>query len=358
MHPRRPSRSRPVPAKRPAAEFEALFALAMADMPWPGAVAVSGGADSLALMHLLTRWARASKRAAPLVLSVDHGLRRQSAADARSVARWAKVLGLACEILTVRGKKPKSDIEAWAREQRYRLMGERLQRHGLTALYVAHHQDDQAETFLLRLARGSGVDGLGAMRRLGAFPLPGFEALTLARPLLTMPRKPLRDFLGHHKQDWLEDPMNDQTRFARNRIRALLPSLEAAGLTTERIADAALHLARAREALDMVTAAVLARVCRRQDQMFLLDPEALTAAPREIGLRALAGLLRTVSGTAYRPRFDGLERLFDRLAASALGGGVTLHGCQIAPAPRRLQPFGPKTLVIARESTRRSRRKT
>jgi tRNA(Ile)-lysidine synthase len=304
-------------------------------------------------MHLLARWARAGKRPKPLVLSVDHGLRPQSGRDAKAVARWAKVLGLNSEILTVKGKKPKADIEAWAREQRYRLMGERLKRHGLAALYVAHHQDDQAETFLLRLARGSGLDGLGAMRRLSAFPLPGFEASILARPLLTEPRAGLRDFLSRRKQDWLEDPMNDEPRFARGRIRALLPALEAAGLTAERISDAALHLARAREALDMATAAVLARVCRRQDGMFLLDPEGLAAAPREIGLRALAGLLGTVSGTAYRPRFDSLERLFDRLAASTLGGGATLHGCQIAPAPRRLQVFGPKTLVIAGESSRR-----
>jgi tRNA(Ile)-lysidine synthase len=307
-------------------------------------------------MHLLARWARAGKRAKPLVLSVDHGLRPQSESDAKKVARWARALGLACEVLTVRGKKPKSDIEAWAREQRYRLMGDRLRRHGLAALYVAHHQDDQAETFMLRLARGSGLDGLGAMRRLSPFPLPGFEALTVARPLLTEPRASLSDFLTRRKQDWLEDPMNGEVRFARNRIRALLPTLEAAGLTSERISGAALHLARAREALDMATAAVLARVCRRQDEMFLLDPEALAAAPREIGLRALAGLLGTVSGAAYRPRFDRLERLFDRLAASALGGGATLHGCHIAPAPRRLQVFGPKTLVITRESSRGPRR--
>jgi tRNA(Ile)-lysidine synthase len=173
-----------------------------------------------------------------------------------------------------------------------------------------------------------------------------------------LPRALLRDFLGNLKQDWLEDPMNGDTRFARNRIRALLPSLEAAGLTTERIADAALHLARAREALDIATGAVLARVCRRQGQIFLLDPEALGAAPREIGLRALAGLLRTVSGAAYRPRFDKLERLFDGLAAFALGGGATLHGCHISPAPSRLQAFGAKTLVIARETSRSSRRKT
>ena len=324
----------------------------MADMPWPGAVAVSGGADSLALMHLLARWAVTQKRDKPLVLSVDHGLRATSAAEAKKVARWAKALGLACEILTVKGKAPKSGIEAWAREQRYRLMGERLKRHGLGALYLAHHQDDQAETFLLRLGRGSGLDGLGAMRRLAAFPLSGFDDLALVRPLLAAPRDALRAFLAGRKQQWLEDPMNGEMRFARTRIRALLPALAEAGLSAERIADAALHLARAREALDMATAAVMARACRRQDNLMLLDPAALAAAPREIGLRALAALLGTMSGEAYRPRFEALERLFDRLAAGTLGGGATLHGCRLGPAPRRHQQFGPKTLVITRESSR------
>ncbi len=326
----------------------------MADMPWPGAVAVSGGADSLALMHLLARWTgkQTKSLAKPLVLSVDHGLRRESAAEAKKVARWAKALGLAHEILTVKGKKPKSDIEAWARQQRYRLMGERLKKHGIAALYVAHHQDDQAKTFLLRLSRGSGLDGLGAMRPLAAFPLPGFEGLSLVRPLLALPRPRLREFLLSHKQDWLEDPMNGQTRFARSRIRALLPALEEAGLTAQRIADAALHLARAREALDMATAAVLARACRRENGVLLLDAQALAAAPREIGLRALAGLLGNTGGQVYRPRFEALERLFDRLAGGALGGGATLHGCRIAPAPRRLQHFGPNTLVISREVPR------
>ena len=329
----------------------------MADMPWPGAVAVSGGADSLALMHLLADWAASGKRPKPLVLSVDHGLRRQSAGEARKVARWAKALGLRHEILTVKGKKPKSDIEAWARDERYRLMGKRLGKHGLTVLYVAHHQDDQAETFLLRLARGSGLDGLGAMRKLAAFPLPGFQHLSLARPLLSLPRAALRDFLKRRKQDWLEDPMNGEARFARSRIRALMPALEEAGLTSQRICDAALHLTRAREALDLATAAVLARACRKEGDLLLLDSQALAAAPREIGLRALAGLLGTLSGAPYRPRFDALERLFDRLAGGTLAGGATLHGCRIAPAPRRLQHFGPNTLVMSRESSRGTDRK-
>jgi tRNA(Ile)-lysidine synthase len=324
----------------------------MADMPWPGAVAVSGGGDSLALMHLLADWARAGKKPAPLVLSVDHGLRKESAGDARKVARWAKALGLKCEILSVKSAKPGADIEAWAREQRYRLMGERLAARGIAALYVGHTEDDQAETFLLRLARGSGLDGLSAMRRLAPFPLPGFENLTVARPLLGHRRELLRGYLSARRQSWLEDPMNGEARFARSRIRSLLPALADAGLSTRRIADAALHLARAREALEMATAAVLLRVCRGEVDLLLLDAVALTAAPREIGLRALAALLKVKAGAAYRPRFEALERLYDRLAKGKLGGGATLHGCRLAPAPRRHQAFGPDTVVITRESSR------
>jgi tRNA(Ile)-lysidine synthase len=328
----------------------------MAAMPWPGAVAVSGGGDSLALMHLMAGWAKARGVAPPLVLSVDHGLRPESGKDAKSVVRWAKEAGLDAEILTVRGRRPKSDIEAWARAARYSLMARRLARHSLKALYLAHTEDDQAETFLLRLARGSGLDGLSAMRMLSPFPLAGFDGLVLARPLLNIPREALRGYLKAKSQDWLEDPMNDEVRFARSRMRALLPALAGAGLSPRRIAAAAAHLGRAREALELATAAVLVRAVREQDGLLLLDSGALGATPREIGLRALAATLKTVSGAAYRPRFESLERLFDRVSSGRLGRGVTLHGCRIGPAPVRHQLFGPKTLVITRENSRKPAR--
>jgi tRNA(Ile)-lysidine synthase len=228
-------------------------------------------------------------------------------------------------------------------------MARALARHRLTALYLGHTEDDQAETFLMRLSRGSGLDGLGAMRSLAPFPFAGLEKFFLARPLLTVPRPILRDHLKALGQSWLEDPMNSEARFTRSRMRALLPSLAAAGLPSRRLAQAAAHLARAREALDLATAAVLARACQPADGGVLLDPTALTAAPREIGLRALAALLQKVSGEGYRPRFESLERLFDRLTA---GRGATLHGCRVALAPRGRRVFGPKTLVITTESSR------
>jgi len=326
-----------------------MEALLAAGAPWPGAVAVSGGGDSIALMHLLAHWAQATGREPPHVLTVDHGLRDNSAADARKVSGWAKRAGLKAIALRWTGPRPKSDIEAAAREARYRLMGKHVRKKKLTALYVGHTRDDQAETFLLRLMRGSGLDGLAAMRAVAPYPLPGYRDLCIVRPLLALERDAVREHLRANDHAWLEDPMNEEDRFARVRLRQLWPQLEQAGITRARVAAAAGHLTRAREALEGVTAAVLARAVRRVENTVHVDPGALTSAPREVGLRALAQLLMIVSGQSYRPRFERLERLFDRIDTKEIGRGVTLHGCKIATAPSNKGAFGPGTLVIARE---------
>jgi tRNA(Ile)-lysidine synthase len=319
------------------------------------AVAVSGGSDSLALMHLLAAHARAARRAPPVVLTVDHGLRSGSSKDAAKVLAWARALGLPAHRLSWRGDKPQKGIEAAAREARYGLMGTWLKKKGIATLFVAHTQDDQAETFLLRLARGSGLDGLAAMRAHAPWPVPGFEDLSVARPLLGFGRAELRAWLAARGQDWLDDPMNDDPRFDRVKFRRAAALLAEAGLSATRIADAAAHLARAREALEAATEAVLLRACRagRDGEGIFLDPQALVAAPRELGLRALARLLMQVGDKPYRPRFQSLERLFGNIAGGTLSGGITLHGCRIAPARARQWIFGPQTLVIAPENSRR-----
>ena len=321
--------------------------------PW--AVAVSGGSDSLALMHLLAAHARAAKTAKPVVLTVDHGLRAGSAADARKVARLAKLVGLKATILSWRGKKPKAGIEAAAREARYRLLGAWLARHRVATLFVGHTQDDQAETFLLRLARGSGLDGLSAMQTRAPWPVPGFPQLSVARPLLSFGRQELRDYLTVLGQSWLDDPMNQDMAFDRVKIRKAGAVLAEAGLSSVRIAAAAAHLARARETLEIVTGAVLARAVRpvgdRVQDGLLLDPIAIAAAPREVGLRALAAVLMAVSGQAYRPRFDSLERLFNRISGGGFKGGATLHGCQLGPGPGN---FAPRDLLVRRERPRKT----
>jgi tRNA(Ile)-lysidine synthase len=325
----------------------------MADhAPAPWAVAVSGGGDSLALMHFLRGFAKARKLPLPIVLTVDHGLRKTSARDAKKVQAWAKQAGLVAHVLIWRGKKPQSDIESAARQARYRLMGDWLVKNKIAALFVGHNLDDQAETFLLRLARGSGLDGLSGMVRRAPWPLPGFAQLHLARPMLGFGRDELRAHLSGLGQSWLDDPMNDDESFDRVKIRKIRAALAKAGLMPARIALAASHLARARESLEIMTEAVLKRAAQpSKDGSVLLDAAALAAAPREVGLRSLASVLMTVGGQSYRPRFESLERLFDRITGMGLGGGGTLHGCQLRPLPKLFAPF---SLAVTRENPRKT----
>jgi len=318
---------------------------------WPGAVGVSGGGDSVALMHLLADWAAAQNRPPPIVLTVDHGLAPGSRQRARAVIDAARALKLEATLLAWKGDKPLSDVEAAARQARYRLMGDWCRKHAIKALYIAHTEDDQAETFLLRLARGSGLDGLCAMRPAAPWPVPGFEELSLLRPLLGMTRADLRQSLTARGIGWQEDPMNADTRFARIRLRQLRPALEEAGLSAARIAAAAKHLSRARDALELQTAQLLAAATRRDGQNLLIDRAALKSAPRELGLRALADLLKGEGKQVYRPRFEQLEALYDALEDTKFRAR-TLHGCRLGPAPRRSAAFGAGTLMLAPEQGR------
>ena len=320
---------------------------------WPGAVGVSGGGDSLALMFLLADWAADLGLPPPVVLTVDHALRRRSKTVAESVVSRARRHGLVAHVLPWKGRKPRVDIEAAAREARYRLTGDWCRRNGIRSVFLAHSMEDQAETFLLRLIRGSGVDGLAAMSPVATFPTQDCESLRVIRPLLDFPRARLRGYLSNRGETWFEDEMNADIRFARARLRQNWPALQKMGFSAERIAAAARHLSRARSALDRDTQNLLACAARPQGKSVFLDAEAIAAAPEEIGLRAMAHVLMQVSGQFYRPRFDRLERLVAAVRLHRLEGGRTLHGCCIKPAGKRVAFFGPRTVCIAPETGRR-----
>ena len=306
------------------AEAGRLFA-SLSDVP-KLAVAVSGGADSTALMLLLARWRAASGDRPELsIFTVDHGLRTESRKEAEQVGEWVRALGLAHEILTWQGDKPKSNLQAEARAARYRLLAEACHRHGIPVLASAHHREDQAETVLLRLIRGSGVDGLSAMdaesRTLG---------IRLVRPLLDVARVRLEATLSMAGQDWIEDPSNEDRRFARVRVRALLAALAKEGLTAERLAATARQMRRARLALDAAADELADRAARLDPAGFgSIDHGPLLAAPEEIALRLLARVLMAVGGSPYRPRLKRLERLHEALKGTG-EGRWTLAGCRIA----------------------------
>ena len=309
------------------------------------AAAVSGGADSLALALLLRPWVEA-QGGRLTALTVDHRLRPGSAAESRRVGRILRPLGIAHRILTWEGPAPARNIQAEARRIRYDLLGEWCARHGVLHLALAHHLEDQAETLLLRLGRGSGLEGLAAMPALGEGVM-----LRVLRPLLTVPKARLVATLTERGLSWIEDPSNADVRHARVRLRKLDRALSAEGLTAARLAATAGRLGRARQAVeDQVSALLLRAVRLRPEGYGELDPKLISAASDEVALRGLARLLRSLGGQAYAPRLERLERLLQRLREGLAQGtirGMTLGGCRLLPRGGR-RPY----LLVVRETRR------
>ncbi len=286
------------------------------------AVAVSGGPDSLCLTLLADRWARARDGRVEAV-TVDHGLRPESTAEAKQVGRWLKARGIRHRVLCWAGDKPGADIAAAARAARYRLIVDWAAGQGILHLLLAHHRDDQAETLLLRLGRGSGVDGLSAMA--GIVEL---GELRLLRPLLDVPKVALVAWLAAEGQGWVEDPGNRAGVSARSRVRL---ALEQEGLSPRRLAETARRMARARQALDSAATGLAAQAVEAHPCGFLrLDPHFLADVPAELQLRVLARCLMTVSGDPYPPRLERLERLAEAVFHNTSARGQTLHGCRLA----------------------------
>ena len=294
------------------------------------AVAVSGGADSTALALLLNDWALA-RGGQVTALVVDHSLRTGSAAEARATAKLLSDQGLGARLLRSPGPRPRANVQAEARAARYRLLTEWCRRHGVLHLALGHQRDDQAETLMLRLGRGSGLDGLAAMA-----PVVELADLRLLRPLLEVPREDLEATLRARNVAWIEDPSNRNRNHGRVRMRHLKDALAAEGLTAARLAATAGHLARARAALEWAVADLLARAATPDPAGFLwLKSEAFAPAPPEVRLRALARVLMMVGGADYAPRLASLTRLEGRIL-SGPRRAATLGGCRILPRKGRL----------------------
>lgn len=390
------------------------------------ALCVSGGADSMALMHLVARWSQrpvaqaawreveaqrqalkarsleadlspmrpASFTAVPLddwmadgrgngaaaseavgwapvvVLTVDHGLRPESADEAAFVAREAARLGFPHRTLTWRSEKPSTGVQQAARTARYGLMsdlldaecwawadrGERMfgdpaaepitqpdhpQAAGKRILVTAHHVEDQAETFLMRLARGTTLDGLTAMRPLETFwtaperSRSYRSAHQVARPLLGVSKAALTGYLKERRLVWREDPTNRDEAYERVRIRGALPVLEGLGISADAIGLTAARLARARDnvraqVMDDVHDAVVpecagvsARVLTRR----------MAGRPLDQALRLLRYVLAAYGGASKTADYMQLEVLADRLCHERPVHKQTIAGCILVPTP-------------------------
>ncbi len=290
------------------------------------AVAVSGGADSLALALLADRWAR-ERAGRVTALTVDHGLRPGSRAEAGQVGDWLAARGISHRVLEWTGAKPATAIQARARAARRALLGDWCRSAGVLHLLLAHQRDDQAETMLLRLAGGSGPDGLAGMSAVAEGP-----AARVLRPLLAVSHAQITDYLAALGQEWIEDPSNRDPRFARVRVRAGLPGLAREGITAATLAKAADRFAEARAALEAATAALLARAVSLHSAGYAtLSLDELLAAPAETATRALARTLAAVGGRAHPPAFDRAGRVLAALSGRARRPGniAALAGCVI-----------------------------
>jgi len=321
----------PAPEVSAAAVSDAVFAALIERLgPFERrprlAVGVSGGADSLALVLLADRWAR-SRGGEVTALTVDHGLRPESAAEAAQVGEWLARRGIAHHVLRWEGAKPRTGIQQAAREARRALLLEWCRQAGVLHLLLAHHHDDQLETMMLRRVHGSGPDGLAAMAAVVETP-----EVRILRPLLDVPGHRLKATLQHLGQPWIEDPSNRDPTFERVRIRQSLSAPAHGTAGGAPVPPDPHRFGAARAARDAEVAALLAAAAAIYPEGWaVLDPIRLRAADTELSRRALTRILLAVGGAAYPPRSERLERLHDVLRRDALGGGHTLAGCRILP---------------------------
>ena len=306
-------------------EAEALFA-PLARFPRV-ALAVSGGPDSLALLHLAAQWRAArSERPDLVVLTVDHGLRADSQGEALLVSRAAELAGLTHTTLLWEHGPVDEGVQARARAARYDLMAAYAHAHDIPALVTAHHLDDQAETFLMRLARGSGLDGLSAIPQEGSW-----AGLALLRPLLDVPKARLKAAVEAAGIAYVTDPSNVDPKFERGRLRGAMETLASFGITPEAIALSAKRLRRARAALDAAAVDFIAHHAETSAAGYAsLDASALGALPEEVALRALSQILATIGGRMEPLRLAKLEALYAALK-EAPDKAQTLGGCHIVP---------------------------
>ena len=308
----------PDPEGLPARVAEALSAAApdLGDDA-PLAVAVSGGGDSLALLHILQFLRPGRIRA----VTVDHGLRSESGSEAAHVGRICAALSVPHDVLRWQGWSGQGNLQDAARQARLRLISDWAAKAGVAAVVLGHTLDDQAETVLLRLARGSGVDGLSAIS-----PDIRIAGTRWLRPMLEVRRSELRVYLGDAGIDWVDDPSNENDDFDRVKARAALEELSRIGLTREGLARTAAHQTRARAALNWMTEIALRAVATPSEAGYVrLNAKKLADYPEEIRLRLVAHVLGWVSGRIYPPRFASLTSALAALQKGEVSR--SLQGC-------------------------------
>jgi tRNA(Ile)-lysidine synthase len=355
------------------AEADALFADVAGE---PALVlAISGGPDSTALLYLMARWC-AERRPAPrlLAVSIDHGLRPEARREAAAVKRLAEKLGVEHRTVRWMGAKPSTGIQEAARVARYRLLRAVAHRAKARCILTAHTLDDQAETMLFRIARGSGLAGMcGMARSVPIDPLAtGFgqpidaahpagdaeganrpKPVVVVRPFLEVPKRRLIATLQEAGIAYADDPSNVDPRFARSRLRKLMPALADEGLTPQCLGRLARRVRRSEAAHEAVVDWAARRLGLTADsRRVALSGADWSEFPAEIALRLLGRAIGVI-GTEGPVEFGKLEALAEALDA-AVAGGVPRFRRTLAGAMVSLQK---DCIVIDQAPARRFKRR-
>ena len=303
------------------AEFDIIFSHIVEKKIFKIAVAVSGGPDSLALTWLLRNWC-VNQGVRLTALTVDHGIQPNSTENSRKVCQWLKSWDVDCQILTWFGEKPNTKIQENARINRYKLMLDWCIQNDFENLALAHHQEDQAETFLIRILRGSGSDGLACMQKISKR-----RGVRLLRPVLAVPKSRLLATLKLQNQECLDDPANTNPMFTRTLIRNLTGSLAERGFDTTRLANLSGQFGQLRMRFEELTELVIDRAVNIYPTGWAsVDSRILMSLPDEVGRRVIIYLIRSIGGRPYPPRRKALDRLTaflglrDKFTAHSLGG--------------------------------------
>ncbi|QKX01396.1 tRNA lysidine(34) synthetase TilS [Wolbachia endosymbiont of Cruorifilaria tuberocauda] len=290
------------------------------------AVAVSGGIDSITLLHLMVSWTKRIQYSLPVSLTVNHGLRSESKEEAEFVLGYAKKLGVKESfILNWEKQNIKGNVQLQARTARYNLLTEWCSNNGIKYLLTAHHKDDQAETFLLRLERGSGMDGLSSMDCKFFF-----NGIHILRPMLNFSRDEVKKYANFYQLKWIEDKSNQYLGYKRTLYRNLLKASDNQRILTERICLTAFHIKRAVKALMYYTRLAFNECVDIHDLGYIeIRLSEFYKLPEEIALRLLLYSIMVISSKYYKPRYKSLIAIFNKIFQKDANINCMISECKI-----------------------------
>ena len=298
------------------------------DKPDHVGIAVSGGGDSMALLRLMADWA-VDQGVRLSAVTVNHGLRPEAAREAQFVAETCETLKIKHTTLTWTGWSGTGNLQDAARRARYGLMADWARAAGINTIAVGHTADDQAETFFMRLARASGIDGLTGMQRRRQS-----DGITWVRPLLMQERFELRQYLRDLRQPWIDDPSNDDAAYDRIKARKAMAALTDLGIDSHVVGRVMDHLSQVQSALDIATHDHAVACMTEDTGDLIIDRKAFAHGAPEVNRRLVSHALKWIASADYGPRGMKLQEF---MSAMSRGQAATLHGVKLVASADKLR---------------------